>query len=201
MADLFCRNGYKILRWQKERVANKISENFHLSKALLFGIGCASLRIDVELLGGPKSVMGRSCFQHKLHNFLDAHCPVSLFVYNYHERKPWLQSRLNRSGGKYFPACRNHLQASREGACEVTALDVVDWWQKAWYSYEEEVFSCFKEQENFFKFNNRNVNRNFKNGSSYGYFPKFTQFPKKKNHTMNRFFGKRFIVRFFIQNK
>ena len=152
MAYLFCRNGYKVLRWQKERVANKISENFHLSKALLFGIGCASLRIDVESLGGPKSVMGRSCFQHKLHNFLDAHCPVSLFVYNYHERKPRLQSRLNRSGGKYFPACRNHLQASREGDCEVTALDVVDWWQKAWYSYEEEVFSCFKEQENFFKF-------------------------------------------------
>ena len=149
IADLFCRNGYKVLRWQKERVANKISENFHLSKAPLFGIGYASLHIGVESLGGLKSVMGRSYFQHILHNFLDTYCPVSLFIYNYREQKPWLQSRLKRSGGKYFAACRNHVQASREGDYEVTTLDVADWWQKAWCSHEKRCFLISKNRKIF----------------------------------------------------
>ena len=153
IADFFCRNGYKMLRWQKERIANKMSENSHLSKALLFGIGCANLHTNVESAGGPESAMGRSFFQNRLYDLLDVQHSDSLFIYNYREQRLWLQSRLNRSDGIHFADCRNHLQASREGDCEVTALDVVDWWQKAWCSLEEEVFYYFKKQENSFKFN------------------------------------------------
>lgn len=89
MADLFCQNGYKMLRWQKERIANKMSENFYLSKALLFGIGCANLHTNVESARGPESATGRLFFQNRLYNLLDVQYPDSLFTYSYREQRLW----------------------------------------------------------------------------------------------------------------
>ena len=152
IARLFSDNGYKALHWERNNIANQIRTNFYLSRPLLTGIEHANLYSDMESVAGPNSVKGHPFYAYKLYNLLDLQYPSSLFIYNYRNKKSWIRSRLNHAEGKYLAACRYHLESLDAPNCRVTTQEVIDWWERAWDSHEEEIFSYFKQKKNLIKF-------------------------------------------------
>lgn len=153
ICELFKIDGYTSLHWEKNHIANTIRKNFYLFKPLLSGLRKVNVYSDMESLAGPTASTGHPFYAYRLYPLLDLQYPNSLFIYNYRDKSHWIRSRLKHADGKYLGACRRQLRALHCSDHEVSTDDVVEWWERSWESYQEEVFSYFANKSNFFAYN------------------------------------------------